>query len=183
MACILPDGYDLPCILYSGGIKGFWILGGTLSSPGYTTGGTPSAITGITGSGTFYAFNTEEFITTFTEDKADTINNSTVAWTGTLTVRLPRNQAATRNNIAILASNRYLKIVFVDENDQYWCMGFNRGANLSTANSTTGAALSDFNGYTLVFKYDDSVPVLPITEGSTLTSVTTGITVETLASR
>jgi len=179
--CFPNDGYDLDCMRFSGGIKGFWILGGTLS--GYTTGGTPSAITGITGSGTFYAFNLPEYTAVHTENETTTPNNSTVMYQGSLVVQLPRMQASTRNQIAILAKSRYLKIVFVDENDQYYALGFDRGCILLSAVATTGTALNDFNGYTLTFQYTDSIPMQLITEGSTLAGITTGITVETLASR
>jgi hypothetical protein len=179
--CLIGDGFDLDCMDGLGGIKGLWVLGGTLS--GFTTGGTPSAVTGLTGTGTFYAYNipaNQAAQSNFTETITTSVTNGTVFYQDVLNVSFPKLDATKRAQILLLAKNRYLKVVFLDANGTYWCMGLNNGCMVTAGSATTGTALGDANGWTLTFTSQESYPAYSITSGSTLASVTTGITVESL---
>jgi hypothetical protein len=71
--------------------------------------------------------------------------------------------------------NRDLKIVFVDNNDVTYIMGLTRGAVMSSGTAATGTAVSDLNGYTLVFQSQEpqSAGILE----DNLADVVTGITI------
>jgi len=46
-------------------------------------------------------------------------------------------------------------IVFVnDKNNNWWAVGYENGADLSTSTAATGTALGDGNGYTLAFVHE-----------------------------
>jgi hypothetical protein len=46
-------------------------------------------------------------------------------------------------------------IVFVnDTNNNWWAIGIENGADLSTGTAATGTALGDANGYTLAFTHE-----------------------------
>ena len=78
------------------------------------------------------------------------VENGTFYNETTLTFSLKKMSASLRNNIRTLAQNR-LHIIIKDANGVYWWMGQTNGADLITAEGTTGKAMGDMNGYTLSF--------------------------------
>jgi len=66
---------------------------------------------------------------------------------------LQKLSSAKRLELQTVAQAR--PMIFVnDSNDNWWAVGYEYGADLSTATAATGATLGDANGYTLAFVHE-----------------------------
>lgn len=87
----------------------------------------------------------------------ETINfnrdNGTVFYTQTVNIMLQKLSSAKRLELQNVAKARV--IVFVnDSNDNWWAVGYEYGADLSTATAATGTVLGDMNGFILAFTHE-----------------------------
>jgi len=171
MACNITSAIALNCMDSVGGINLAYILAGEITSTTQLDG----EITEITGTGNFYQFELAKDTAFFSE--AVTVSNTagSVFYSGELTIVLQKMSAAKRNQILLLAANRELRIVFVDNNNLTYIMGLTRGAVISSGNIATGTALGDLNGATLVFTSQEPQSV-GIIDGD-LASVLSGIVI------
>jgi hypothetical protein len=65
------------------------------------------------------------------------------------------NKLSAEKRLELQAVAQARPIVFVnDSNDNWWAVGYEYGADLSTATAGTGATLGDMNGYTLAFTHE-----------------------------
>jgi hypothetical protein len=77
----------------------------------------------------------------------------TIFYTQTVNVMLNKLSAAKRLELQNVATARV--VVFVnDSNDNWWAIGYEYGADLSTATAATGTVLGDMNGFTLAFTHE-----------------------------
>lgn len=173
MSCFITDGIALDCMDALGGVKTAWVLGGTVSS--YTLNGTDE-ISGLTGTGTFYKFELPKDTANFVETDTVAPVNGTVFYSQALTMQFHKMDTTKRNQIKLLAKNRDLKIVFLDNNGNYWFQGLTRGAQMTAGSANTGTMPGDANNYILTFTADEPAPAYQLS--GTLASITTGITVE-----
>jgi len=156
MACELSTGFTLDCKDGIGGIKQIVLLDQSL-----VTGITLDAsqvITAIAGPTDADLYTYE--LPTQTGSFEETINfnrdNGTVFYTQTVNVMLHKLSAAKRKELQTVAQARV--IVFVqDTNTNWWAVGYEYGADLSTATAGTGTALGDANGYTLALTHEAAV--------------------------
>ena len=87
--------------------------------------------------------------------------------------------AAKRNQILLLAQNRALRVVFVDNNNVNWLMGNVRGCVMSAGSAATGVAVGDLNAYTITLQGQEPAPMIPLDDdlanviGGGMTIVTT----------
>ena len=84
-------------------------------------------------------------------------DNGTTFFTQTLVINLKRQDAATTKNVKLLAYGRP-RIVIRTMTDQFFLMGLDQGADVSAGEISTGAALGDFNGYSLTFTAEEELP-------------------------
>ena len=84
-------------------------------------------------------------------------DNGTTFFTQTLVANLKRQDAATTKNVKLLAYGRP-RIVIRTMTDQFFLMGLDQGADVSAGEISTGAALGDFNGYSLTFTAEEELP-------------------------
>jgi hypothetical protein len=156
MACELSTGFTLDCKDGIGGIKQIVLLDQNLVT-GFTLDGS-SVVTAIAGPSDADLYTYE--LPTQTGSFEETINfnrdNGTVFYTQTVNVMLHKLSAAKRKELQTVAQARV--IVFVqDTNGNWWAVGYEYGADLSTATAGTGTALGDANGYTLAFTHEAAV--------------------------
>jgi hypothetical protein len=156
MACELSTGFTLDCKDGIGGIKQIVLLDQNLVT-GFTLDGS-SVVTAIAGPSDADLYTYE--LPTQTGSFEETINfnrdNGTVFYTQTVNVMLHKLSAAKRKELQTVAQARV--IVFVnDTNGNWWAVGYEYGADLSTATAATGTALGDANGYTLAFTHEAAV--------------------------
>jgi hypothetical protein len=172
MACLINAALPLDCMNALGGLKTAYFLGGTISGTTTSIGG---EITDINGTGSFYQYELAKDTAFYSESINVSNVNGTVFYQGELTIVLQKMEASKRNQILLLAQNRDLKIAFVDNNDVTYIMGVTRGAVMSSGTAATGTAVSDLNGYTLVFQSQEPQSA-GIIDG-TLADVVDGITI------
>lgn len=153
MACELTTGFTLDCKDGVGGVKKIILVDQTLVSS--FTLDANEIVTAIAGATDADYFTYE--LPTQTASFEETINfnrdNGTVFYTQTVNVMLHKLSDAKRLELQTVAKARV--IVFVlDANDNWWAVGYENGADLSTSTASTGATLGDMNGYTLAFVHE-----------------------------
>jgi len=151
MACELSTGFTLDCKDGIGGIKKI-ILCDTVTS---LTLDANEIVTTIVGpvAGDLYTYELPTQTGSFEETINFNRDNGTVFYTQTVNVMLHKLSSAKRLELQTVAKAR--PVVFVnDSNDNWWAVGYEYGADLSTSTAGTGTALGDANGYTLAFTHE-----------------------------
>ena len=151
MACELSTGFTLDCKDGIGGIKKI-ILCDTVTS---LTLDQNEIVTTIVGpnAGDLYTYELPTQTGSFEETINFNRDNGTVFYTQTVNVMLQKLSSAKRLELQTVAQAR--PIIFVnDSNDNWWAVGYEYGADLSTSTAATGTALGDMNGYTLAFVHE-----------------------------
>lgn len=149
MACALTQGYSLGCREGVGGVKEVYIMEiGNLSSVTEASG-VVTAITKASGK-RFWKYSLIRETSNFDEAITGNEQNGTIYYAQTGAIVLNVRQAATRNEILLLAKNN-LAIVVVENTGKAFLYGKEFGLSLLTGNAATGTAWADRNGYTLNF--------------------------------
>lgn len=149
MACALTQGYSLGCREGVGGVKEIYIMEiGNLSSVTEASG-VVTAITKASGK-RFWKYSLIRETSNFDEAITGNEQNGTIYYAQTGAIVLNVRQAATRNEILLLAKNN-LAIVVVENTGKAFLYGKEFGLSLLTGNAATGTAWADRNGYTLNF--------------------------------
>ena len=96
-------------------------------------------------------------------------DNGTTFFTQTLVAALKRQDFATHKNVKLLAYGRP-RIIVRTMTDQFFLMGLDHGADVSAGEISSGAALGDFNGYSLTFTAMEELPAnfMNVTDETTL---------------
>jgi hypothetical protein len=153
MACELSTGFTLDCKDGIGGIKQIVLVDKT-EVTSFTLDAS-EVVTLINGpaSGDLYTYELPTQTGSFEETINFNRDNGTVFYTQTVNVMLNKLSAAKRLELHNVATARV--IVFVeDTNGNWWAVGYEYGADLSTGTAGTGAVLGDMNGYTLAFTHE-----------------------------
>jgi hypothetical protein len=161
MACELSTGFTLDCKDGIGGIKQIVLVDKNLVTSFGFEDGTVELIVGPT-LGDLYTYELPTQTGSFEETINFNRDNGTVFYTQTVNVMLQKLSAAKRSELQNVAQARV--IVFVeDTNGNWWAVGYEYGADLSTATAATGTALGDMNGYTLAFTHETPNRAYPLT--------------------
>ena len=104
-----------------------------------------------------YKYELKSTTNSFTTAINSSRDNGTTFFTQTLVAALKRQDAATTKNLKLLAYGRP-RIVVRTMTDQFFLMGLDQGADVSAGEISTGAALGDFNGYSLTFTAEEELP-------------------------
>ena len=153
MACELSTGFTLDCKDGIGGIKQIVLVDKSLVTS-FSFDGTET-VTAIVGpsSGDLYTYELPTQTGSFEETINFNRDNGTVFYTQTVNVMLQKLSYAKRLELQNVATARV--IVFVqDTNNNWWAVGYEYGADLSTGTAATGTVLGDMNGYTLAFTHE-----------------------------
>jgi hypothetical protein len=153
MACELSTGFTLDCKDGIGGIKQIVLVDKTeVSSFSLDANEIVTAINGPA-SGDLYTYELPTQTGSFEETINFNRDNGTVFYTQTVNVMLNKLSSAKRLELQNVATARV--IVFVeDTNGNWWAVGYEYGADLSTGTAATGTVLGDMNGYTLAFVHE-----------------------------
>lgn len=148
----LSSGIPKGCTNNIGGIKKLWIT--ELCNILSLTKGSPtteiSAINMSPGK-KFYEFVFNKNTSTWTEVTESDPVNGTELFIQTVLLKLGRREKSKRDKIALIGMFKDLAIIIQDNNDVYWLIGEEGGANLQNNNSPTGTTKKDFNGYEITF--------------------------------
>lgn len=166
MACALTTGRTEPCKDGVGGLKKALFLD-YIEAPFTVSNGAATAMNvGIT---EVFEYPLRATNNTFTESLVTSKDSGTTVNTQTLEVRLKKQDAATSNEIKLMAYARPI-IVVVDNAGQYRAMGISEGCDLTGSNIQSGGARADFSGYDLTFTAEE-VLLAPILDASTVTAI------------
>lgn len=148
MACQLTKAIALDCIDSVGGLKAAYIgVDVAISSVSYDA---DNLITGLTGAtGTFYQYELPKDTASFTETFNISNTNGTAYYDQAITINIQKLSAEKRNQLLLLSRNRDIKVIFQDNNDNYWLMGKDRGGVITAGTSVTGTAVGDAAQYTI----------------------------------
>lgn len=166
MACDISNGRIEQCKDSVSGLKAVYIINyDKLNSDSivYSTGtGEEDEIDTWTPIDTATALNLYKFelksnSNSFTQAINSSRDNGTTFMTQTLVINLKRQDVVTTKNVKLLAYGRP-RIVVRSMTDQFFLMGLDQGADVSAGEISTGAALGDFNGYSLTFTAQEELP-------------------------
>ena len=100
-------------------------------------------------------------VSTFEQNLQTSRENGTTFVEQTLTVSLKKQDSTTNKEVKLLAYGRP-KILVEDNNGNVWVMGHEYGSELTTAATSTGAAMGDKSGYEMTFVATEKI-LAPIT--------------------
>jgi hypothetical protein len=153
MACELSTGFTLDCKDGIGGIKQI-VLVDKAAVSSFTLDAS-EVVTLIVGpsAGDLYTYELPTQTGSFEETINFNRDAGTIFYTQTVNVMLNKLSSAKRLELQNVATARV--IVFVeDTNGNWWAIGYEYGADLSTGTAASGTALGDMNGYTLAFTHE-----------------------------
>ncbi len=168
MACDITAGRIEQCKDSVSGLKAMYLINYedlNSDSPTYVTYGTGDNIDEITDwipvddttQLTMYKFELKSTANSFTTAINSSRDNGTTFFEQTLVAALKRQDVVTHKNVKLLAYGRP-RIVIRTMTDQFFLMGLDQGADVSAGEISSGAALGDFNGYSLTFTAQEELP-------------------------
>tara|TARA_B110000211_G_scaffold16908_1_gene17662 strand:- start:2790 stop:3302 length:513 start_codon:yes stop_codon:yes gene_type:complete len=149
MACILASGIALGCKDSLGGIKEAYI--GSFSSATTYTYDADDIIDTVTLGANFFTFAQRNEQGEFVQTGNHSVENGTNFWTQSVSLIFSKNDADNRNVLKVLAQST-LTIIVKDQNDLYWLIGQENGADLVASTIGAGKAYGDLNGSTVSFE-------------------------------
>ena len=184
MACELTKGRQLDCRDIMGGVKNIYFA--QHEDATVTTGAT-GEVTDLDITTNLFKYALPRGTGSFTETIQPSVENGTVFYEPSVTIMLHKMTVGDRNEIKLLAQNRLL--VFVELNqvqgngqNVIWCLGKENGLELSAGTTQSGAAFGDMNGYNLTFTGAESEPCLLVQSYTTTPFDNAGFTVTVTAS-
>lgn len=156
MACDLTQGFALDCRDSSGGLKSIRIAQLEHKDTLTAAAGVITAFTLTTGN-QFWTYALDKEDADLIETENVSVENGSVFYETVVNFTIKKMQAATRNELRLLAQNR-LMIIAEDNNGKYWLVGQENGADKvgGTNQSASGKLFGDLNGYTLGFTGKES---------------------------
>jgi hypothetical protein len=152
MACELSTGFTLDCKDGIGGIKQIILVDQSLVEFDLDANEVVTEIIGVV-SGDLYTYELPTQTGSFEETINFNRDAGTIFYTQTVNIMLNKLTAAKRLELQNVATSRV--VVFVqDTNNNWWAVGYEYGADLSTSTAGTGTVLGDMNGYTLAFVHE-----------------------------
>ncbi len=155
MACdFITTGRALSCKDASGGLKNVYFSNSAESDWTIDTTDEVSAV--VSGPLDVYKYELKG-TSTFEQTINSSRDNGTSFVEQTLTLSLQRMSAADNKAIKLLTWNNP-RVLVEDYNGNVFLMGVENGADVSGGTIATGAAMGDFNGYTLTLSAMERVP-------------------------
>ena len=149
MACVPTAGFAEECEDGLGGVKlGSLLITGLSDIDASTVVSGEVTVLSQVALSNFYNYNIKKestnFVTTMTKENGNQVYETVV------TVSLLKMSAAKNVEFRLVSSSPTV-IILQDENGLYWCIGLEKGADLNSNVSQTGATMNEMNGYTLTF--------------------------------
>jgi hypothetical protein len=173
MACNILAAIPLDCMSALGGVNTIYVFAADNFEIQTVTAG---EVTLAGGTGDFFQYKFGKDTAKLTETATISNANGTVFYTTELSVNISKRDVAKRNEFLLLAKNREIRVIALDNMGQYWLLGNTRGANLSTMVGEGGQAIGDMNGYTFTFQSmeADPMPALSSTSSTAISAIAPG---------
>ena len=143
MACLLTQSFALDCKDSVGGVKSIHLI--NWATAGFSVASGEVTATTIV-SGDVYTYNLPKATASMTNTTNVSVENGTVFEQTEVSFKLRRLSTTKRNELKLLAQGRVFCIVKTN-NDEYWLVGKENGADVSSMVSNTGTAFGDSTGY------------------------------------
>jgi hypothetical protein len=166
MACALTSGRTEPCKNGVGGLKKAYFMDYVENAFTVTNGEATAINVAIT---EVFDYVLRATNNTLTEALVSAKDTGTTVNTQTLEVRLKKQDAATSNQIKLMAHGRPI-IVVVGNDNSHKVMGISEGCDLTGSNIQSGQGRADFNGYDLTFTAEE-VELAPTLNSATVTAL------------
>lgn len=155
MSCLLNTGRKVPCKSAVGGIKTVYFADyGTLGTAAKDADDVITAFDGVGIEWYQYDVKGNSSLESAVNSSRE---NGTTFYTQTLNLTLTFLDAATRNELKILAHGRP-HIAIEDYNGNFFVVGLDHGAEITGGTIVTGAAMGDLSGQTLTFEAQETDP-------------------------
>ena len=158
MACAISSGRTTPCKDALGGLDKIYFLNDTdtFVSGDITYNANGEGITSITGTHSAYKYDLKGDQNSFTQNIVSSRDNGTTYFEQVLQVTLPNLALQDNKELKLLAYGNP-KVIIKDNNNKFWLMGLEFGADVTGGSSVTGAAMGDLSGYTLTLTAKEPV--------------------------
>lgn len=163
MACNILQTIPLDCMSALGGINTIYVFADDNFEVQTVTAG---EVTLAGGNGDFFQYKFAKDTAKLTETATVSNANGTVFYTTELSVNISKRDVTKRNEFLLLAKNRGIRVIALDNMGQYWLLGNVRGAVLSTMVGEGGQAIGDMNGYTFTFQSMEADPMPALSSAS-----------------
>lgn len=153
MSCgALTYGFDYECNDGNGGVKQGSIIiaqwdGVTAKT---VTAGVMTAIT----AGTFYRYQVRKYIAGDSGESVSDPKTGTISNTSNFVFTLFNISGSKQVQLELLQS-KPLVAIYQDNNDKYFILGLNNGAEVKTVARQTGTDMGEMNGYTITVTHED----------------------------
>ena len=158
MACDIAKGRVEQCKDQVGGLKAVFFINYQIARADITYDATDTdMITAITNVDTLYKYELKGVDNTFDQDVVSDRNAGTTYFSQKLNIRLKHQDIATHKQIKLLSYGRP-HIIIQSNNDQFFIMGLEQGADVVGGMISTGGEMKSASGYSLNFVADEKVP-------------------------
>lgn len=150
MACNQISGITYNCLSNTGGVRKIYIT--NFENVTGTTANGIGTLTDINmATGTYFQeFMFNRDTSTIEEDATINLENGTTFYTQTVSLVIPRREAAKRDKLLVLANGQpKLSVIVLDQNGLYWLCGLENGCYLTANKNGAGTKKTDANHYTL----------------------------------
>lgn len=151
--CELSTGILLDCKDSIGGIKQIVLADWSEVNIDTVTINATTEVVTLPAAVDFYGYQLPTQTGSFEETINFNRDAGTIFYTQTVNVMLQKLSAAKRLELQSVATTRVVVLVN-DTNNNWWAVGLEYGADLSTGTAATGTALGDANGFTLAFTHE-----------------------------
>jgi hypothetical protein len=158
MSCDISAGRTEPCKTAVGGLKNLYFCNYE-QIDGYTFDATNTdVVDGFGTQGTIVGYKYElKGANNLEQTLNSSRENGTTFVEQTLTAVLKKQDIATHKQIKLLSHGRP-RVVVEDYNGNFFLMGLEHGADVTTVAITTGTAMGDLSGYTITMVANEKIP-------------------------
>lgn len=169
MSCLLTTSLNWDCRIESGGIRSIYIVEYNEDDTVTKASGEISAHS-LTGGRAYFRWDLPVETASLTAPIQVSQENGTVAYEATLSLRLTGLDTTKRNELKLAAKTR-LRVIVRDNEDSYWMMGAELGANMFDGTEfQIGAGMQDFKGAMVVIRHREMDTINKV-QASVITSL------------
>jgi hypothetical protein len=155
MPCAISSGYTIDCRESVGGVQTIWVIEKSKIASYGATDGTLTGITMSPSGQTFYKIEVPRATAFATNTITASAENGTFFYTHVVSFPINSRSATVRNLINVLAKNKCV-FVTLEGDGVYRAYGLNFGLFMESAESGSGTALADRNGYMATFSSQET---------------------------
>jgi hypothetical protein len=176
MACDISAGRLEPCKDNVGGLDAIYFVNYDDLPSTQITLDVDDQVTAIGGTPTAYKYElkgTSNLETAITSSR----DNGTTFFDAVLNIMLKKQDLGTHKEVKLLSWGRP-KIFVKDNNNNYFLVGYEHGADVNGGSIVTGAAFGDMAGYNLTFQAMEKLPHLFVNATSDQTLANLGMNIQ-----